>query len=227
MKEMALRCRCGHAGHRVDPDSQPWACLSGYGCAHAVNWLAPRDAADTSAAEVGPLWDTPRVGETHVLAVRDPFMAEVGQAFWCLYEPYLLEASTGEESAGRIEDMTLLQCEPTMLQATDARAGYCQVKVLSALTLCSLRLASLTAAPSADAIISELIYKPQILQQGNYVYIASNFESDIGAFAVFHNDPENTELLLFGRWGFHDDFFWAGRVDFSHRRSLFEGGGGS
>lgn len=207
--KLILKCRCGSDGHAADPEAQPWARLCGYGAAGAVRL---RDR-----------WDAPpRVGETALLDVSDPFVGEVGEPFWHLQEPEDIDIWTGHESTGKIRDILLIQSEPTELQRLDARSGLCQVKVTSVLTIEALGLLPLSEGPIPTRLIAELSYKPQVLRQGDYSYVMSEFEGDVGAFAVLRHGAAALELLLFGHWDFHADHFWAGRVDVSDRRMFFE-----
>ena len=113
-------------------------------------------------------------------------------------------------------DLALVHCR---LSGTPGPAEAGGDRLATAEVLEVLRLDDLAQGPWTGEGDPDLILRLETgygawapIHQGRYLYLARNFEGDLGDWAILHVEDEVSALLVYGEWGFSEDRMWAGRA---------------
>lgn len=211
-----FRCVCGQPDRPADPARAPWAVLAGYGDFQSLLWHVDEAHARDPRRQYGYLPDRPAAGDERWVSVGRGFADRPGDAFWCLYETPLA-AYNGygdDELDGRLADMALVRCRLDELASTGPQTAAARATVERVLDVRDLTALPLAVVPAAASLWTDLMLQPDRapLRQGDLVLVQADLEGDLGAWALLHDTPQATDLLILAQWGAHADHLWAGRL---------------
>lgn len=185
----------------------PWADVSGFGTMGCVAWHETRASAIRAQSPFDYLETSPAEGARYWLSLSCPFYAEVGKQFWCIWEPLLVTSNGWDEGTiTQVGEIRTVECTLLCAKKTDQRSAYAEVRVDRVISLDQLA-ALHPIKPDLTLMFSELsLGRCQTYSHGDYMVVDHCLEGDIGAWAIF----KGKNVLIFSRWGFHEDHFWAG-----------------
>lgn len=223
MEDFAFICVCDAPAEPPRLAEGDWATIVGYGDNRALRWYENKELARTGN-DFKMLAERPQVGGSYWLHLTYPFAAAQGESFWCIHAP----PSFRYNDLDADDDMTqfsFVRCSVSEMEiiSPDVRnergfwdsrkAGVARATVEAIMTLDDLLKLPLSDAPVPDVAWDCLNFAglTTILRQGSFVYIMCHTNVDWGIWAIVHDTPEATDLLVFCEDYQHADTMRLGR----------------
>jgi hypothetical protein len=183
----------------------PWASLTGFG--GCVEWL-PR--LDEPWARLNA---TPRVGEIHRLAVRDPFCADSAEVFWALYVPALAALNGWDEHPEEIVQSALVACSLQAVVECSERAAIVAVKAEAVIGVDEIaaRFPTPRGGWLSDMLPARADRYQTVHQAGRFVYLDYYEQGNCGAGLVCEREAGQITAILLLEWSPGEDHVYAGR----------------
>lgn len=200
--------------------------MTGYGGHLATRFHSCEAAARAPRTPYALLDTVPAVDQQVWLRVAYPFAERADASFWALYEPPLVVLNGLSQDADEMRAMALVRCRLIELGPASGPYGQAQgvalARVENVIGIAELAGDAPGAHPIPASVWQQLYANPprsrdeQIVRQHEFLFVdATERESDGGSWAIFERRGGECALLLFAQWGFHSDWFWAGKARLS------------
>lgn len=229
MHDFEFTCVCGQMAVAPKLAEGDWAILAGYGDTHVLRWYETADRA--RAKDVfKALENRPVVGQSYWLGLTHPFASALGESFWCIHEPPLFYFNGLDNDDTDIRQFSFVRCHLTQMEITQQdvpkdngfwlthKAGIARASVEAVMTLDDV-----LALPLAENLPDDLLWanlrfagNTTVVRQGSLIHALCETNVDWTCWAILHDTPESTDLLVFSNVSDHEDDVRVGRTRLRH-----------
>jgi hypothetical protein len=232
IRDFEFTCVCGEPAIAPKLTESDWAILAGYGDMHVLQWYETKELARTKS-DFETLETCPVIGQSYWLALNFPFASVLGESFWCIHEPPLFHINGIDEDTD-IRQFSFVRCHLTEMEITqqDARkddgswlstkAGVARATVEAVMTLDDVLALPLSETAADDLLWCNLRFSGHttVIRQGSLIHAVCATNVDWTSWAILHNTPESTDLLVFSNFSDHDDDVRVGRTRLRHGSTM-------
>ncbi len=224
VQDFEFVCVCGKPAVAPKRKENDWAALTGYGDMGALLWYETEECA-RERSDFKALEKTPIVGRSYWLGLTFPFASRLGESFWCIHEPPLFFINGMDEDTD-IQQISLVRCHLTEMEIPQQdvrkddgswltrKAGIARATVEAVMTINDVLALPLSEVEPDNLLWENLRFAgwTTIVRQGNLIHALCQTNVDWTSFAILHDTPEATDLLVFGDFSEHEDSVRVGRT---------------
>ena len=185
-----------------------WAQVAGFS---NVGWVA-----EGTRIPCGDIWPRlatmPVARREYALHVQVPVTIYPRRPFWVLFQPALSAVNGWEEHPTEISASGLVQVVLTEVCVHGETGGWIKARVLQAIPVRDIadRFAEDGSGATAP-LLSQLGVRGYCeVRTEDLSYISAQMEGDVGAWVLCQRWGQSARVLMYGEWGFHADYVFAG-----------------